>query len=50
MVNMSLMKNPMPSQTPEERSKNFSEVALGYTEEQARDEAMRCLRCKARPW
>ena len=29
MANMSLTKNPMPSQDPEVRNKNFSEVALG---------------------
>ena len=49
MANMSLTKNPMPSQDPNVRNKNFSEVALGYTEEQALDEAQRCLNCKARP-
>ncbi|MBC7075101.1 MAG: NADPH-dependent glutamate synthase [Syntrophomonadaceae bacterium] len=36
----------MPSQAPEERVKNFNEVALGYTEEQALIEASRCLGCK----
>ena len=46
MPNMSLLKNPMPTQEPSERIKNFSEVALGYTEEQAIDEAKRCLNCK----
>lgn len=46
MANMSLVKNPMPTQSPEERIKNFNEVALGYTEEQAIDEAKRCLNCK----
>lgn len=35
----------MPKQKPEERRKNFDEVALGYTEEQARTEANRCLQC-----
>ena len=49
MPNMSLKKNPMPSQSPEERSKNYNEVALGYTREQALDEAQRCLHCKNRP-
>ena len=49
MANMSLTKNPMPSQDPNVRNKNFSEVALGYTEEQALDEAQRCLNCKAKP-
>ena len=49
MPNMSLKKNPMPTQEPEVRNKNFNEVALGYTEEQAIDEAKRCLNCKNRP-
>lgn len=39
-------KNPMPTQEPKVRSKNFSEVALGYTFEAAVDEANRCLNCK----
>ena len=49
MPNMSLKKNEMPAQEPNVRNKNFSEVALGYTEEQAVDEANRCLNCKNRP-
>ncbi|ODU55782.1 MAG: glutamate synthase (NADPH), homotetrameric [Clostridium sp. SCN 57-10] len=49
MPNMSLVKNEMPSQAPDVRNKNFSEVALGYTEEQAIDEAQRCLNCKHKP-
>ena len=49
MANMSLTKNPMPSQDPNVRNKNFEEVALGYTEEQALDEAQRCLNCKNKP-
>ena len=48
MANMSLVKNPMPSQDPNVRNKNFDEVALGYTAEQAIDEAQRCLNCKNR--
>ena len=48
MANMSLQKNPMPSQDPNVRNKNFEEVALGYTEAQALDEAARCLNCKHR--
>ena len=43
MPNMSMVKNPMPAQEPDVRNKNFNEVALGYTEEQAIDEAKRCL-------
>ena len=49
MPNMSLKKNAMPSQDPNVRNKNFLEVALGYTEEQALDEAARCLNCKNHP-
>jgi len=49
MPNMSLKKNEMPSQLPEVRNKNFDEVALGYTEEQAVNEAERCLNCKNAP-
>lgn len=49
MPNMSLKKNEMPVQQPEIRNKNFLEVALGYTEEQAIDEAKRCLNCKNKP-
>jgi glutamate synthase (NADPH/NADH) small chain len=47
--NMSLKKNPMPSQDPKLRSGNFDEVALGYTQEQALDESRRCLSCKNKP-
>lgn len=49
MPNMSLKKNEMPSQAPDVRNKNFLEVALGYTEQQALDEAERCLNCKNKP-
>ena len=49
MPNMRMDKNPMPSQDPNVRNKNFDEVALGYTEEQALDEAARCLNCKNHP-
>ena len=44
--NMSLNKNPMPSQEPLVRAHNFGEVALGYDEATAIDEALRCLGCK----
>ena len=49
MANMRLDKNPMPVQDAEIRNKNFNEVALGYTTEQAIDEAKRCLNCKNKP-
>lgn len=44
-----MKKNEMPTQAPDIRNKNFDEVALGYTEEQAIDEAKRCLNCKNKP-
>ena len=44
--NMSLKKNPMPTQDPAVRAHNFNEVALGYDEATALDEAARCLNCK----
>ena len=47
--NMSLKRNEMPTQDAAVRAHNFDEVALGYTEEQAIDEAMRCLGCKTMP-
>ena len=46
---MSLKKNAMPHQEACVRNKNFKEVALGYTVEQAIDEAERCLNCKNKP-
>ena len=48
-ANMSLQRNPMPSQQALVRAHNFDEVALGYSEETAIDEAMRCLGCKNMP-
>ncbi len=38
----------MPKQDPEQRGRNFDEVALGFTPEQAQAEASRCLNCKKR--
>ncbi|MEE1421933.1 MAG: dihydropyrimidine dehydrogenase, partial [Gemmiger sp.] len=49
MPNMDPKKCPMPSQEPNIRNKNFKEVALGYTEEMAVNEAKRCLQCKNHP-
>lgn len=49
MANMSLTKVPMPEQDPNVRNKNFLEVAEGYTEEMAKEEATRCLNCKNKP-
>jgi len=48
-ANMKNEKNPMPSQKAEVRAHNFDEVALGYDEATALDEAMRCLNCKHMP-
>ncbi len=49
MPNMSLEKVKMPEQDPNVRNKNFKEVALGYTKEQAMEEATRCLNCRNKP-
>lgn len=49
MANMSLKKVPMPEQEPNVRNHNFEEVAGGYTEEMAIEEAGRCLNCKHKP-
>ncbi len=49
MANMSLKKVPMPEQEPNVRNHNFEEVACGYTEEMAIEEAGRCLNCKHKP-
>lgn len=46
---MNLKKLPMPEQDPGLRSRNFEEVALGYTAEMAVEEAGRCLGCKHKP-
>ncbi|MFQ5721515.1 MAG: bifunctional dihydroorotate dehydrogenase B NAD binding subunit/NADPH-dependent glutamate synthase [Candidatus Aminicenantales bacterium] len=40
---------PMPKQDPKLRIQNFDEVALGYSKEQAKQEALRCLGCKTSP-
>lgn len=49
MPNMSLAKVKMPEQEPDIRNKNFKEVALGYDEKMAIEEAQRCLNCKHKP-
>ena len=49
MANMQMNKTAMPEQDPILRGKNFQEVALGYTKEQAMNEAARCLKCKHKP-
>lgn len=47
--NMKMEKNPMPTQDPKVRAHNFDEVALGYDEATAIDEAKRCLNCVNMP-
>ena len=47
--NMDPQKHPMPSQDPLVRNKNFKEVALGYDEATAIEEAKRCIGCKHKP-
>ena len=49
MANLSPNKVAMPTRSPEERRRDFLEVATGYTPEQAMEEAGRCLQCKHRP-
>ena len=46
MPKLNVNREPMPSQPPEERKRNFQEVALGYEIDQAMREAARCLTCK----
>jgi glutamate synthase (NADPH/NADH) small chain len=49
MAKLDLNRVEMPKQEPLVRAKNYSEVALGYTDEQALAEASRCIECKKRP-
>ena len=46
---LAIPQQQMPSQDPGKRIQNMQEVATGYTEEQCRVEAMRCLQCKNAP-
>jgi len=46
---LAIPAQPMPTQDPAARTRNMNEVALGYTPEQARVEAARCLQCKKAP-
>ncbi len=48
-MSLNIIRQPMPSQDPEKRIKNFDEVALGYTLDQAIQESQRCLNCKNAP-
>ena len=49
MANMQKNKTPMPEQLPLVRARNWEEVACGYSEEDAINEAQRCLNCKNHP-
>ncbi|MDR0812484.1 MAG: FAD-dependent oxidoreductase [Oscillospiraceae bacterium] len=49
MANMSLKKMPMPVRDPQLRATDFKEVALGYSEDDAIQEANRCLQCLHKP-
>jgi glutamate synthase (NADPH/NADH) small chain len=46
---LNLNRVEMPRQDPQVRGKNFKEVALGYSAEQAKEEASRCIQCPKRP-
>ncbi len=48
-INQQMTKTPMPEQEASIRIRNFKEVACGYTEEMAVNEAARCLNCKHMP-
>jgi len=45
MAKLDLNRVPMLRQDPQVRAKNFNEVALGYSWEQAQAEAKRCIQC-----
>lgn len=49
MAQLDLNRVEMPKQEPLIRAKNYNEVALGYSDEQALAEASRCIECKKRP-
>jgi len=49
MPKLDLNRVPMPRQEPKVRAKNFDEVALGYSLEQAQQEANRCIQCPKQP-
>ncbi|WP_346687831.1 NADPH-dependent glutamate synthase [Enteroscipio rubneri] len=42
-------KTPMPELDPVERAQTFEEVALGYSAEEAVNEARRCTQCPSKP-
>jgi len=45
MPKLNLNRIPMSKQDPKSRAKNFNEVALGYSLEQAKEESSRCIQC-----
>jgi len=49
MAKANLNREPMAKQDPKTRGKNFNEVALGYSAEQAKAEASRCIQCPKHP-
>ena len=49
VLNKSKTKIPMREQPANERIFNFEEVPLGYNEEEATQEALRCIQCKNKP-
>ena len=49
MAKLNLNRVEMPRQKPEVRAKNYNEVALGYSPEQALEEAQRCIQCPKQP-
>ena len=46
-INMDAKKTPMPVLDPAVRARTFDEVACGYSDEAAANEAARCLGCKS---
>ena len=48
MAKLNLNRIEMPRQDPKVRGRNFNEVALGYSAEQAKEEASRCIQCPKR--
>jgi len=49
MAKVNLNREPMAKQDPKVRGRNFNQVALGYSSEQAKGEASRCLQCPKHP-
>ena len=46
---LNLNRVDMPRQDPLVRAHNYNEVALGYSDDMARQEATRCIQCPKRP-